>query len=118
MQLQEQQVATPFIAPADLETGTTSGSSLRARNRRPSAGIVRVGTIVASAHAQDFERRRLPQYLSSASVSQDVTHSAEDTTDDEEDDGDLTTDEDSGDNGRDEAQAASTARSPITRIEE
>lgn len=118
VQLQEQQVATPFIAPADLETGTTSGSSLRARNRRPSAGIVRVGTIVASAHAQDFERRRLPQYLSSASVSQDVTHSAEDTTDDEEDDGDLTTDEDSGDNGRDEAQAASTARSPITRIEE
>lgn len=121
VQLQEQQVATPFIAPADLETGTPSGSSLRARNRRPSAGVVRVGTIVASAHAQDFERRRLPRYMSGASVGQDVTHSTEDTTDEEEeeeeeDEGDMTTDEDSGDNGGNHVPASSIARSPITRI--
>lgn len=118
VQLQEQQAATPFIAPADVETGNApSGSSLRARHR-PSAGIARVGTIVASAHAQDFERRRLPNYLSSASIGQDVTHSAEDTTDEEEDEGGLTSDEELGDNESDDAQAAPTARSPVTRIVE
>lgn len=121
VQLHEQPVATPFIAPTDLETGTPSGSSLRARHRRPSAGMVRVGTIVASAHAQDFERRRLPRYLSSSSVGQDVTRNPEDTTDEDEDDDGGLADDDSGsvaDNGPDDIQAASDARTPVSRIVE
>lgn len=112
VQLREQHVATPFIAPTDLETGTSSGSSLRARNRRPSAGMVRVGTIVASAHAQDFERRRLPRYMSSASLGQDVARSPGDTTDEDDDDQGALTDDDSGfvaDNGPDDTQLAADA---------
>ncbi|KAJ5517908.1 SPX N-terminal [Penicillium expansum] len=96
VQLQEQQHAsTPFMSPGDVEHGTPSMSSMRARNRRPSVGISRVGTIMASAHAQDFERRRLPNYMSSASVGRDLAHGADDSTD-EDDEADLSTDEDSG----------------------
>ena len=96
VQLEEQQHAsTPFMAPGDVENGTPSGSSLRARNRRPSVGISRVGSIVASAHAQDFERRRLPNYMSSASVGPDMENGGDDSTD-EDDEADLSTDEDSG----------------------
>ncbi|KAJ5317972.1 SPX N-terminal [Penicillium antarcticum] len=98
VQLQEQQhaaVSTPFMSPGDVEHGTPSTSSMRARNRRPSVGLSRVGTIVASAHAQDFQRRRLPTYLSSASVGRDMAADGDDSTD-EDDEGDLSTDEDSG----------------------
>jgi hypothetical protein len=98
VQLQEQQQAalsTPFMSPGDVEHGTPSMSSMRARNRRPSVGISRVGTIVASAHAQDFQRRRRPTYLSSASVGRDMAAGGDDSTD-EDDEGDLSTDEDSG----------------------
>ncbi|KAJ5775214.1 uncharacterized protein N7511_000225 [Penicillium nucicola] len=85
--------STPFMSPGDVEHGTPSVSSVRARTRRPSVGISRVGTIVASAHAQDFQRRR-PTYLSSASVGQGMGPGGDDSTD--EDEGDLSTDEDSG----------------------
>ncbi|KAJ5981312.1 hypothetical protein N7522_013733 [Penicillium canescens] len=98
VQLQEQQHAaasTPFMSPGDIEHGTPSMSSIRARNRRPSVGIGRVGTIVASAHAQDFQRRRGPTYLSSASVGRDMAPGGDDSTDEDEE-GELTTDEDSG----------------------
>jgi hypothetical protein len=98
VQLQEQQHAaasTPFMSPGDIEHGTPSMSSMRARNRRPSVGISRVGTIVAGAHAQDFQRRRGPTYLSSASVGRDMEPGGDDSTD-EDDEGDLTTDEESG----------------------
>ncbi|KAJ5181136.1 hypothetical protein N7491_000690 [Penicillium cf. griseofulvum] len=96
VQLQEQQqhAPTPFMSPGDVEHGTPSMSSMRARHRRPSITISRVGTIVASAHAQDFERRRLPNFLSSASVGRNMAHGADDSTD-EDDEGDLSTDEDS-----------------------
>lgn len=117
--LQEQQhVATPFIQPADVEYGTPSGSSLRARNRRPSAGIIRVGTIVASAHAQDFQRRRLPTYMSNSTVSHEMHRSTDDTTD--EDDTGMTTDEDSGsvaDGVHEDPQTqAAEGQSPMRRI--
>jgi hypothetical protein len=98
VQLQEQQHAaasTPFMSPGDIEHGTPSMSSMRARNRRPSVGMSRVGTIVAGAHAQDFQRRRGPTYLSSASVGRDIEPGGDDSTD-EDDEGDLTTDEESG----------------------
>ena len=97
VQLQEQQNAstsTPFMSPGDIEQGTPSMSSLRNRNRRPSAGIGRVGTIVASAHAQDFERRRLPNFMSSASLGQDMDRGGDDDSTDEDDEGDVSTDED------------------------
>ena len=83
------------MSPGDIEHGTPSMSSMRARHRRPSVGIGRVGTIVASAHAQDFERRRLPNFMSSASVGRDMAHGADDSTD-EDDEADLSTDEDPG----------------------
>lgn len=96
VQLQEQQhTTTPFMAPGDVEHGTPSTSSMQARRRRPSVGISRVGTIVASAHAQDFERRRLPNFMSSASVGRDLELDADDSTD-EDDEVDVSTDDDPG----------------------
>ncbi|KAJ5378828.1 hypothetical protein N7509_011947 [Penicillium cosmopolitanum] len=119
VQLQEQQhVATPFLQPADIEQGAATTSSLRARNRRPSAGIIRVGTIVASAHAQDFQRRRLPTYMSNASMSHEIHHTPDDSTDEDEDVA-LTTDDDSGsiaDAAHEESQLPPTERqSPTMR---
>lgn len=119
VQLQEQQhVATPFLQPVDVEHGTPSGSSLRSRTRRPSAGIARVGTIVASAHAQDFQRRRLPTYMSKTTISDETNRSPEDTTD--EDDAGMTTDEDSGSTvgvGQEQSEAQPAERqSPMRRI--
>ncbi|CAI7582775.1 unnamed protein product [Penicillium manginii] len=119
VQLQEQQhVATPFLHPADIEQGPTATSSLRARNRRPSAGIIRVGTIVASAHAQDFQRRRLPTYMSNTSMSHEINHSPDDSTDEDED-AVLTTDDESGsiaDAAHEESQVPPSERqSPTMR---
>ncbi|KAJ5832045.1 hypothetical protein N7474_000356, partial [Penicillium riverlandense] len=95
VQLREQPIpATPFMPPDDVEHGAPSGSSLRARHRRPSAGIVRVGTALASAHAQDFQRRRLPSYFSSPTMN-DLPRTADDTSDEDEEI-DVLTDEDSG----------------------
>ncbi|KAJ5689214.1 hypothetical protein N7462_003606, partial [Penicillium macrosclerotiorum] len=121
VQLQEQHVTTPFMSPGDIETAPSPlPSSLRARNRRPSASISRMGTIVASAHAQDFERRRLPSYLSSATVAQDLTRSTEDTSDEEEEAG-LTSDDESGSTagtGDEEPHEHPEGRSAMHRIEE
>ncbi|KAJ5620776.1 SPX N-terminal [Penicillium lagena] len=97
MQLQEQPVdATPFLPPEDIEHGTPSGTSPRARHRRPSAGVVRVGTALASAHAQDFQRRRLPTYFSSTTVAHRGLDRSTDDTSDEDEALDDMTDEDLG----------------------
>ena len=123
VQLQEQQPTTPFMAPGDVETGTPSISSLRARNRRPSFAKA-VGNAMSTAHAQDFQRRRLPTEMSSATVSQDMArgaHYSSDEDEDEDDDGVLDTDEDSGptrENSYDDTQAASNRPSQIGRIVE
>ncbi|KAJ5665181.1 uncharacterized protein N7477_007629 [Penicillium maclennaniae] len=98
MQLQEQiPPTTPFMAPGDVETGTPSISTLRARNRRPSFAKA-VGNAMSTAHAQDFQRRRLPAQMSSATVSQDMGHAGDNSSDDDDDDdeGVMDTDEDSG----------------------
>lgn len=119
-QQQQQQVSTPFMSPGDIEQATPSGTSLRARHRRPSVGIGRVGTMITSAHAQDFERRRLPAYLSSGSVGRDMAHAVDDSSDDEEgDEGDLSTDEDSA-NGheRPRSRPVSERRDGMGRIVE
>lgn len=115
-QQQQQQATTPFMSP-DIEQGTPSASSMRARHRRPSVGISRVGTIVASAHAQDFERRRLPTYLSSASVGRDMAPGAEDSSD-EEDEGELSTDEDSTNGHGRRSRPDSERRDQMGRIVE
>lgn len=94
MQLREQPIAaTPFLPPDDVEHGTPSRPSLRARHRRPSASIVRVGEALASAHAQDFQRRRLPTYFSSTTA---AVRSTDDTSDEDEEGDVMTDDEDSG----------------------
>ncbi|CAG8052002.1 unnamed protein product [Penicillium salamii] len=117
-QQQQQQATTPFMSP-DIEQGTPPASSMRARHRRPSVGISRVGTIVASAHAQDFERRRLPTYLSSASVGRDMAPGAEDSSDEEEEDeGELSTDEDSTNGHGRRSRPGSERRDQMGRIVE
>ncbi|KAJ5947646.1 SPX N-terminal, partial [Penicillium verhagenii] len=117
VQLQDQQ-NTPFMYAGDAEHGTPSSSSQRARNRRPSASIARVGNKVAGAHAHDFERRRLPSssYLSSAAITHDALRNNSNSSD--EDDEELTTDEDSGStveggHDHDGAQISGEQRSPI-----
>ncbi|KAJ5672832.1 SPX N-terminal, partial [Penicillium longicatenatum] len=118
VQLQEQQ-NTPFMSAGDAEHGTPASiSSQRARNRRPSASFARVGNKVAGAHAADFERRRLPSYLSSTGAARDALRSTEDSSDEDEE---LTTDEDSGstvDGGTDhvDAQLTGDQRSAMHRI--
>ncbi|KAJ5908461.1 hypothetical protein N7495_001143 [Penicillium taxi] len=50
------QEASPL--PADVEVAPPPNSTLRARTRRPSVGLLRIGSTIAQAHAQDFQRRR------------------------------------------------------------
>jgi len=121
VQLQEQQPATPFMASADVETGAHSISSLRARKRAPSFAKA-VGNAMSAAHAQDFQRRRVPAQISGATVSQDMDHGAEESSDEDGDDnGALDTDEDSGSTveiSYEGSQAASDRRLQIGRIVE
>jgi hypothetical protein len=121
MQLQDQLPTTPFMAPGDVETGTPSISSLRARTRAPSFAKA-VGNAMSTAHAQDFQRRRLPAEMSSATVSQDMARGAEDSSDDDDDnDGVMDTDGDSGSTVEDlheATQGGSNRRSQIGRIAE
>ena len=71
--LEHGQMATTTATPAGPQpASTTSSPSLRRRHSRhtPSGtpavrGIARVGTAMAEAHAQDFERRRRPRGSSS-----------------------------------------------------
>lgn len=116
LQLREQ-AATPFIAPTDLEQGTPSGSSLRARTRRPS--IAHVGQMIKSAHTQDFERRRRPSYLGSGKAQENL-RGAEDSTD-EDDEVAMTSDEESvstADAPTEDSHAAADRRAQMHRITE
>lgn len=120
VQLREQAAGTPFIGPTDVEHGTPSTPSVRARNRRPSAGMARVGTMVAAAHAQDFERRRPSNYLSGGGSKQRLAHPNEDSSDEDED-GALTSDEESGstaDFSQMESQVANDGRAQMHQIAE
>lgn len=115
LQLREQAM-TPFMAPVDIEQGTPSGSSLRAR--RPS--IAHVGHMIKSAHTQDFERRRRPSYLGSGKAQEQISQDAEESTD-EEDDGALTSDEGSvstADAPVEDPHAAADRRAQMHRIAE
>ena len=82
--------------------------------------MARVGTMVAAAHAQDFERRRPSNYLSGGGSKQRLAHPNEDSSDEDED-GALTSDEESGstaDFSQMESQVANDGRAQMHRIAE
>lgn len=88
--LQAQEVPSSVsITPDDVERATppTPGAPSRPR------ALSRVGTILASAHAQDFERKRRPDEMAGATVAHDAPESGDDSTD-EEDSGDTRPDRD------------------------
>jgi hypothetical protein len=91
VQLQEQHIQSPVMPTIDVETGVGSPgtSSVRARypSGHPSGSLRRLSFRAGTAHTQDFERRQLPSYLSTATVAQ-LGHSSED--DETDDDADYT----------------------------
>lgn len=112
-QQQEQQqeqsptaISTAISQPTDVEQGpqppTPAGASVRSRRAsRAAAGISRVGSIVAAAHAQDFERRKRPEMDPDSAVPEN-DQGLGDTTDEDEDDsgdGDGDGDEDADGDG-------------------
>ncbi|KAI9375752.1 EXS-domain-containing protein [Aspergillus egyptiacus] len=80
LHVQEEQTAMPTPSAGDVEQGTplTPG--------RPGT-LNRVGTMLAAAHAQDFQRKKRPDEMSGATVAHGAPESPEDTSD-EEDSGD------------------------------
>lgn len=83
------QMPTPTAATTgvDVEQGTIPpGTSASMRQRRQSlvGGISRVGTMMATAHAQDFERKKRPDPLSGDSLHHDESHSPDDSSEEEE----------------------------------
>ncbi|OJJ48406.1 hypothetical protein ASPZODRAFT_140702 [Penicilliopsis zonata CBS 506.65] len=85
----QQMPTTPYMVSADMEQGTPLTT---ARPRRPSvvAGISRVGTMMASAHAQDFERRNKNDLLPGGQVSAGAVQDPDDSSEEEEDTGNST----------------------------
>jgi hypothetical protein len=88
VQLQDQHTPSPVV---DVETGVGSPgtSSVRAGfpSGHPSGSLRRLSFRAGTAHTQDFERRELPSYLSTATVAQ-LGQSSED--EETGDDGDYT----------------------------
>ncbi|KAF1346085.1 hypothetical protein BDV97DRAFT_372078 [Delphinella strobiligena] len=82
---------------ADIEqAGSPAGSARQRKKTVPAESPVvrafsRVGTMLHSAHAQDFERRRRPELGSRAA---DNIGEADDDDDDDDDDGDGSSDSD------------------------
>lgn len=111
------QVSTDSPVTGDMEQGgqapqppTPAGASVRSRRASraaaAAAGISRVGSIVAAAHAQDFERRKRPEIAPGAVQENDQT--PDDSSEDEEysaDDGHGVEDVDEDENG-DEGELA------------
>lgn len=79
VQLQDRSPTTP----PDVEQGGRPTSGPRPRRPPRVAGISRVGTILASAHAQDFERRKLPEQMHESAITNGPGHSPEDTSEEE-----------------------------------
>ncbi|KAI9930049.1 Xenotropic and polytropic retrovirus receptor 1 [Aspergillus wentii] len=111
---QDQQGLTPFLGPTDIEHGAqtppTPGTVARARGQ-----ISRVGTIVATAHAQDFQRKKRPDQIPGAAVQHDTERSPDETSEEEEeaDSGDSRHDTDD-----DSTAAAIRRRTSHVRISE
>ncbi|RAK81016.1 SPX and EXS domain-containing protein [Aspergillus fijiensis CBS 313.89] len=81
MQLQDHQPLAPVPTIGDAEQGTPPTPGLSVRSPR---GLARVGTLLAAAHAQDFQRKRRPGELHSASITREGLDTPEDSTDEEE----------------------------------
>ncbi|KIW18268.1 hypothetical protein PV08_02556 [Exophiala spinifera] len=87
-----------FATGADLEEQASRDSSLRLRkSKTPTGGapltpgmqaLRRVGTVIASAHAQDFQKRRRPESEGQGLVDDDASYAEADADSDEEDDDD------------------------------
>ncbi|KAL4808689.1 EXS-domain-containing protein [Aspergillus unguis] len=73
---------SPGAGDVEQATPPTPGASLRPR------ALSRVGTLLASAHAQDFQRKRRPDEMNGATAAHGTPESGEDTSD-EEDSGDT-----------------------------
>ncbi|KAF9891239.1 hypothetical protein FE257_004803 [Aspergillus nanangensis] len=82
VQLQDQPGPPTQATAVDVEHATppTPGASLRAR------GLSRVGTLVASAHAQDFQRKKRPDQISGPGMSPMVMDTPDDSSEDDDDD--------------------------------
>lgn len=80
MQLHDQLAQTP----SDIEYGRPPTSSARSRRESWTGGISRVGEIVATAHAQDFQRARRPDQIHE-SIAASVPSQIPDDTSEEED---------------------------------
>lgn len=88
-----------FATGADLETQASRDSSLRLRKTKTPTGgapltpgmqaLRRVGTVIASAHAQDFQKRRRPETEGQGLAEDDASYAEADADSDEEDDDDA-----------------------------
>ncbi|KAL2220148.1 EXS family-domain-containing protein [Thermoascus aurantiacus ATCC 26904] len=82
----QRQTTVATTTGADVEQGTIVGTAASMRQRRQSlvGGIARVGSIMAAAHAQDFERKKRPDPLSGDSIRHEESHSPDDSSEEEE----------------------------------
>lgn len=75
----------------DLETAAVTGKTpltLRARHPSISRTMSRIGTLVATAHSHDFQRRRRVDPLSGETETTGLQYMDDNTTDDDDDDDD------------------------------
>ncbi|RJE17769.1 signal transduction protein Syg1 [Aspergillus sclerotialis] len=79
VQLQDQPAPPPDVEHGRPPTPPTT------RQRRPSiiGGISRVGTILATAHTQDFQRKKQPSHMHASATADGHGHSPEESTDEE-----------------------------------
>ncbi|KAL4913925.1 EXS family-domain-containing protein [Aspergillus aurantiobrunneus] len=81
---QEPEAAVSISPAGDLEQARPSTPATPVRPR----ALSRVGTMLASAHAQDFQRKRHPEGMGGATVAHGAQETPDDTSD-EEDPGDT-----------------------------
>ncbi|KAL5339011.1 EXS-domain-containing protein [Aspergillus crustosus] len=91
LNVQNAQAAFPITPSGDVEHGTPSTPGAAGRPR----ALTRVGTMLASAHAQDFQRKRRPDEMGGATVAHGTPETPD--TSDEEDSGDTPPYKDSDD---------------------
>jgi hypothetical protein len=82
VQLQDQAVHTP----RDLEHGRLPLPVSRARQQSLAGGIFRVGEIMSSAHAQDFQRKKQPDQIHESVAVNDPSRAQDDTSEEEDED--------------------------------
>ncbi|PWY96397.1 EXS-domain-containing protein [Aspergillus sclerotioniger CBS 115572] len=79
MPLQDQH-PQPAPSVGDVEQGTPSTPGMSVRNR----GLSRVGSLLAAAHAQDFQRKKRPEPAQGGHTVAGLMDTPEDSTDDED----------------------------------